>query len=372
MKLLMICLLLIFHSFHYEALSGQSHEEYLPDLEQLHVQMFKEKLLKELGLSSVPDISKEQIPKFPKFFKHYLESELKDFVAKQTDSNDPKTGKEELFLFAKRVASLPNGGGLNYIFNSRSRNSNLKIRSATLWIHLKASLSTSVDKNPNDSNGDLELYKKYISAAKSSQSNMTRELFHSERLKVAAGWHQVTVTSTVQEWFSLHLDDDLELDVKMKGAPSLVIGNISDQANGHALQPFLAVEAEEKQALKRKRRGIVLTNCSTTPPLTCCLHEWRVNFSAIGLHFVQLPKSTTVNFCAGSCESSGLYRPSAAARLNMLRKSPNGPKANNLRRLQCCKPLVTESEALLIVSGNGTITRHLFRKMRVKSCQCAV
>lgn len=372
MKLLVICLLLIFHSFHYEALSGQSHKQYLSDLEQFHVQMFKEKLLKELGLSSVPDISREQIPKFPKFFKHYLESELKDFAAKHTDSNDPKTGNEELFLFAKRVASLPNGGGMNYLFHSRSRNSNLKIRSATLWIRLKESLPTSVEKKPNDSNGDLQLYKKYISAAKSGQSNMTRELFHSEGLKAAAGWHKVTVTSTVQEWFSLHLDDDLELDVEMKGLPSLIIGDVSDQATGQTLQPFLAVEAVEKQPLNRKRRNIVLRNCSTTPPLTCCLHEWRVNFSAIGLDFVRFPKSTTVNFCAGSCESSGLYRPSAAARLNMIRQSPHGRRASDLRRLQCCKPLVTESEALMIVLENGTLSRHLVHKMRAKSCQCAV
>lgn len=97
----MMCLLLTFHSYH-EALSGQSYEQYLSDLEQIHVQMFKEKLLKELGLSSVPNISKEQTPKFPKFFKDYLESELKDFAAKHTDSNNLKTGKEDLFLFAKQ------------------------------------------------------------------------------------------------------------------------------------------------------------------------------------------------------------------------------------------------------------------------------
>ena len=105
---------------------------------------------------------------------------------------------------------------MNYIFNSRSRNSNLMIRSATLWIHLVESLSTTVDKKPNHSNSDLHLYKKYISATENGYS-MTRQLFHSERLKAAAGWHKVTVTGTVKEWFSLHVDHDLGLDVEMKG-----------------------------------------------------------------------------------------------------------------------------------------------------------
>ncbi|RMX47290.1 hypothetical protein pdam_00012676 [Pocillopora damicornis] len=366
MKLLMMCLLLTFHSYH-EALSGQSYEQYLSDLEQIHVQMFKEKLLKELGLSSVPNISKEQTPKFPKFFKDYLESELKDFAAKHTDSNNLKTGKEDLFLFAKQVTSQPNGGRMNYIFNSRSRNSNLMIRSATLWIHLVESLSTTVDKKPNHSNSDLHLYKKYISATENGYG-MTRQLFHSERLKAAAGWHKVTVTGTVKEWFSLHVDHDLGLDVEMKGTPSLVIGNVSDNATGQTLQPFLAVEAEEKQSLNRKKRDKVLTNCSATAPLTCCLHEWRVNFSAIGLHFVHLPKTATVNFCAGSCKSSGLYRPSPAARLNMLKRL----YGRRVQDLQCCRPLFMESETLLVVLENGTTSTHLVSRMKAKSCQCSV
>lgn len=63
------------------------------------LQSFKRKLLKELGLTSAPNVSVEEVSKIPEVFKSLVDEENRNFLrsAKEHDNFHAKT--EEFFLF---------------------------------------------------------------------------------------------------------------------------------------------------------------------------------------------------------------------------------------------------------------------------------
>ena len=247
---------------------------------------------------------------------------------------------------------MTNGSGKNYIFKSNSRYSNLKIKSATLWIHVTE--SKSAEKKPDHGNCELQLYKEYRRASE----NGTRQLFHSEHLK-AAGWHKVTVTSLVREWFSLHPDAELTLDFAMKGATSLVISG--DEAT-QPLEPFLAVETDEKQHFNRKKRGVELAGCSPTPPKTCCLHNLMIDFLDIDINYIIFPVQLNFTYCTGSCETQGFF--------DNRERQASIKKSRLIGRTPCCVPKTMSSVSLLVMATDQSVTYVRLPNMVATSCHC--
>lgn len=95
----MICAVLVILCLHFEPLSCRLQKSNLLDIEQNLLQSFKRKLLKELGLSSVPNVSAEEVSKIPEVIKSLVDEENHNFLrsAKEHDNFHAKT--EEIFLF---------------------------------------------------------------------------------------------------------------------------------------------------------------------------------------------------------------------------------------------------------------------------------
>lgn len=79
------------------SLSCRFHEQNLTGVEQILVQTFKKKLLKELGFSSVPNVSKIKAPRIPSFYKHLIEEKNTEL-----DEDDFHAKTKRLFLFPEQ------------------------------------------------------------------------------------------------------------------------------------------------------------------------------------------------------------------------------------------------------------------------------
>ena len=101
----MISVILTFLSLRHGSQSCRFHEQNFSDVEQILVQTFKKKLLKELGFSSVPNVSQARVPKIPSFYKHFIEAENnKPNEATGLDENDFDARTKQLFYFSKQGA----------------------------------------------------------------------------------------------------------------------------------------------------------------------------------------------------------------------------------------------------------------------------
>ena len=93
-----------------ESLSSRLHKQNFSDIEQILVQTFKKKLLKELGFSSVPNISAFKAVKFPPIYAHLVEAENSKFTQQSEEDEDDFHAK------TKRIFLFPEEGELYFYF----------------------------------------------------------------------------------------------------------------------------------------------------------------------------------------------------------------------------------------------------------------
>lgn len=92
-------------SLHFKSLSSQSQKPYSGshDADEIFVQSFKTKLLKELGLSSVPNVSAAKVPSLPAISKHFVEAENRKF-------DQPVDEEDKFHAKTKRIFLFPDQG----------------------------------------------------------------------------------------------------------------------------------------------------------------------------------------------------------------------------------------------------------------------
>lgn len=103
MNRLLIFLVFAILSLSKESLSSRFHAQNSADFEQLLVQSFKKKLLRELGFSSVPNVSALKAPKIPSIYRHLVEAENSKFkqpIGEDEDDFHAKT--KRIFLFSEQ------------------------------------------------------------------------------------------------------------------------------------------------------------------------------------------------------------------------------------------------------------------------------
>lgn len=84
-------------------LTCQFHEQNLSDDERIFVQTFKKTLLKEMGFSSVPNVSMIKAPKIPSFYKRLIEAEnSKPIQTSELEEDDFHAKTNQLFLFSEQ------------------------------------------------------------------------------------------------------------------------------------------------------------------------------------------------------------------------------------------------------------------------------
>ena len=148
----------------------------------------------------------------------------------------------EVYITVADVAQI---AGKNCAFKSNSVNSNLEIKSATLWFHI-----TETPKSTGSVIHESHLVRLYKAFKAPGKVADPRELFHSQQLN-STGWYSVQISAVVKEWFSLFSKQDMSLDIAVIGPNTLEVGC----GDGEANKPFLVVDTEEKKLLNRKRRN---------------------------------------------------------------------------------------------------------------------
>ena len=102
-KIFFVFVILVILSFRHESFSCRFQGQGLTDTEQILVESYKKKLLKELGFSTVPNISAFKPPKIPQIYKYLVEEENRKYnqmVEEEDDGFYAKT--KRIFLFPKQ------------------------------------------------------------------------------------------------------------------------------------------------------------------------------------------------------------------------------------------------------------------------------
>ena len=259
------------------------------------------------------------------------------------------------------VTSVTDLAGKNYAFKTNPRYLNLDIKSASLWLHISEDPESAV--NAGDDPQVLHLYKAFTTPGKEVCS---RELFHSDQLN-KTGWYSVEVTVLVKEWFSMRTKSYLSLDVAIKGAISLEVGDVDGEA-AKQWRPFLVVNTEEKKQLTRKRRNPNLQvnddECDPQPPKTCCRHSFPLEIR--GLDFIILPRKLTLYACNGSCQA--LAHHEHAHRANVLKKTDPTFIGGNRT---CCLPNKLGPITFIYLDESQSV-RVKKVDLKVLSCSCFI
>ena len=95
----MICAIFMILSLHFESLSSQFQGQNSFDDKQILEESFKEKLLKELGLSSAPNVSALKAPEIPAIYKYLVEAENRKIQEPVEKNDDFHAKTERIFLF---------------------------------------------------------------------------------------------------------------------------------------------------------------------------------------------------------------------------------------------------------------------------------
>lgn len=336
---------------HFKSLLSQVPQQNISDFEEILVQSFKVKLLKELGLSSVPNVSASKAPKIPTIYKNLVEAQNRKFRQLKEEEDDFDAKTKRIFLFPERVADVAQISGKTCAFKLNSVNSHLEIKSATLWFHITET-PKSTGKVIHESHL-VWLYKAFKVAD-------PRELFHSQQLN-NTGWYSVQISAVVKEWFSLFSKQDLSLDIAVNGPNTLEVGCWDGEAN----KPFLVVDTEEKKQLNRKRRNAGQKNveCNPTPPKTCCRHSMEVNFHDIGYDFIIYPQLLNIYACAGSCESHSFHK--YPVRSQIFRRL-------DMENNTCCRPIKMAPLSVIFLDKDMNVLVDVIPDVQVLSCKCLI
>ncbi|XP_015779261.1 PREDICTED: growth/differentiation factor 8-like [Acropora digitifera] len=358
----MICAVLVILCLHFEPLSCHLQKSNLLDNEQNILQSFKRKLLKELGLTSAPNVSAEEVSKIPEVFKSLVDEENRNFLlsAKERDNFHAKT--EEFFLFPDQGTSVIDPAGESYVFKPIAKNVNLEIESANLWFNISnANKCAGKDGFKGHS---VDIYK-YFQTPGLETKSQHGEIFHSMYVN-GTGWHVVELSHVLEEWLHFHAKCNLSVTI----ATSKTICHQESNVSNHletvkGREAFFAVVLKKKKPISRERREAdnrpndddEVERCGTE----CCLHPLRVSFAKLRWNFILSPKLLNVNVCNGSCASRAFH-------INSIRSNALG--LVNLEKPTCCKPDKMAPIKFLYLDEDLRLKMHIIAKMQVVSCDC--
>ena len=89
-------------SLHFESLLSQFHKQNSSDDKQILAESFKQKLLKELGLSSAPNVSALKAPEIPAIYKYLVETENRKLQEPIEEEDDFHAKTKQIFLFPEK------------------------------------------------------------------------------------------------------------------------------------------------------------------------------------------------------------------------------------------------------------------------------
>lgn len=97
-------------SLHFEGSSCRFRGQKASDGEQILVESFKKKLLKELGFSTVPNVSGLRPPKIPEIVRNLVEAENRKYKRMAEEVDD------EIYAKTKQIFLFPEEGEINFWF----------------------------------------------------------------------------------------------------------------------------------------------------------------------------------------------------------------------------------------------------------------
>ena len=98
----MILAVFMILSLQFTSLSSQFHKQNSSDDRQILEESFKQKLLKEFGLSSAPNVSALKAPEIPAIYKYLVETENRKFQEHVDEDDDFHAKTKQIFLFPEK------------------------------------------------------------------------------------------------------------------------------------------------------------------------------------------------------------------------------------------------------------------------------
>ena len=97
-------------SLHFEGSSCRFRGQTASDSEQILVESFKKKLLKELGFSTAPNVSGLRPPKIPEILRNLVEAENRKFKRMAEEVDD------KFYAKTRQIFLLPEEGEIYFLF----------------------------------------------------------------------------------------------------------------------------------------------------------------------------------------------------------------------------------------------------------------
>lgn len=353
-KSILFVYILLFH-----VIFGSTIEENENDQEEVQneLQKIKDKILKGLGMDSIPTetLPRDQIPN-ALLADVFTEKDIKQNQGNDTDLNfeNEEESTEKKTMIIGKTHSLKRCGFhqcLKVSFDHELDPTDLGVLSAELWVYREA-----IDKE-KPSRLSINTWKKKLkikSKIHVSQVNQPNE---------GDGWYatQLKISQVIKPSTKNFNDKSIDLDLTFKLDIRCKCENCQfSMTKNHT--PFISLTIVNRKK-KITRRSALSEKCL---PSGCCRKKLMVDFKAIGWdEWVFYPEKFNAYYCKGNCSDAKEHFYKHTSILKAVAKI----KDHKADIKFCCTPRKFSS-LNMIYMHKGSIIRRAISNIVAESCWC--
>uniref|UniRef100_A0A2C9KD88 TGF-beta family profile domain-containing protein n=1 Tax=Biomphalaria glabrata TaxID=6526 RepID=A0A2C9KD88_BIOGL len=327
------------------------------DSRDFRIQSIKHQILKHLNFKSLPNATRNAIPKMPALYHIYNANP--ELLNDDPHSHGHESDKDEFVVKTERVftaakeASSPNFNNISdsVFFSQPAQLATARVRSAKLWIYIRKA----------------ELQRPYLLLTVrriflEQGTNVILKFVYSSKINVskAFGWKRIELRDIVVDWMK-HPLFDIGLQIRAendKGQNLVVLPPTDDIDKGY--EPWLDIKIQEVRSNSRHKRSDSLVCSGNTTENRCCRYPLYVSFIDFGWEWIIAPTHVKADYCSGEC------------RMTMQDNTPYSWVNQQLPGSagSCCSPIKMSALPLLYFDENHNILYQILQNMKVEKCGC--
>jgi len=337
---------------------------------QITKKTIKDEILRKLGFSTAPNVTRKHLSKM-----HFVRKQIEELerASDRGMQNDQIPGfnmqldEDDYHFQPHSISILPSdapfpirGYSLLYFkLNDRIIDAKHDLVKAVLNVHLPPAPSRS------ETHARIHVY--YVALDKKSGKTFLSKAKENkvELLLDAGGWVDINLLHLTRIWLN-HPEENLGVVVKVQvnknNQKELEIGQL-----GTELAPYMQIDIHDGAWRSRSKRT---TNrvCSEEydPDVTqCCMWPLTIDFDEFGWEWVLFPRNYDANFCSGDC-SLGVV--SEYPHTNLMQMSTTGLHSS---AGPCCAPRKMSSINMLYLDQDSNVILGKLPSMKVERCGCS-
>ncbi|KAK0058278.1 growth/differentiation factor 8 [Biomphalaria pfeifferi] len=327
------------------------------DSRDFRIQSIKHQILKHLNFKSLPNATRNAIPKMPALYHIYnanpeLLNDDPHSHGHESDTDEFVVKTERVFTAAKEASSVNfNNISDSVFFSQPAQLATARVRSAKLWIYIRKA----------------ELQRPYLLLTVrriflEQGTNVILKFVYSSKINVskAFGWKRIELRDIVVDWMK-HPLFDIGLQIRAendKGQNLVVLPPTDDIDKGY--EPWLDIKIQEVRSNSRHKRSDSLVCSGNTTENRCCRYPLYVSFIDFGWEWIIAPTHVKADYCSGEC------------RMTMQDNTPYSWVNQQLPGSagSCCSPIKMSALPLLYFDENHNILYQILQNMKVEKCGC--